>query len=1846
MAEVISFDDLVESPGARAGVLSFDDLTDDVLPGRGTGGEGEGEWEYLSTDAPPALEESIIRTMRARSGRQDAGGPRVVSFEDLEESGAPRSEMSLSDAGAEAHWIERMPAEALGWLREKLTPLIGESEREKARARGQLGLLLDASEEQVIEAAPSRRFAERGLLRGILNAEPIGGGLPKVTADDLVSGPAGAVGPAKIIAGGLRAAANLGDFFLTPLGAATLGTGGLPVAAQRAIAGLFWGDMARHAPEQYAALKDAVKRDDLQGVTEHGLGALATLVFTSALAKHAVLGPKPVEGAGVKAGEELNATDATDAKVGGEGSLTTEAQRHGEEGKGFKPEELPPKKETKGEDVVSEEMARALDEADKVVSFDDLVEEAAPARERLPGEDWDAAPGKEELKGSKAEFERGEDVVDWLMDRRIKIKPEVAGDLVELSELARKSEKGVFDLEGTPLDTVVEGYRRETKKEVTPEEFLEMIEGVKGSREREQERFTQEIGARAQDANWQLMAVEGQRKKAGKVEVVGAEELGAGDEFTVDGEPVVVQRVKTRAGDETMVENVTVKDGPKMGVQVVGGEQALRIDAGSLRREGGGGPGAVEAWADRVIEDARGRVSSGLDPELLAAYAVKGAFVLGRGVRDAGEWAAEMVRQYGEGIREHLPAIRKRAEEILATGLQGPDKPAELPAGVGERQFPKQVDISADVSNDVKLRQGPRLYERRGNVTDAELANQIIQGQGLEPAGRMFLDEAVEMPASVRTALGLELVKRWGMEEQMAALTKDKAREEAALQAQVDLVQAVTERSTETAQGLQAMGMWGRLTPEGQLLNAQRVIDGARVKKLGALRPGLENMRRTVEEVNQQTAGEVAVDETVTRAGTDAIAGTPIVKATTAAEITRQVARDLTKGSTLAGLAKEKGEAIQEVAAGHFRGEDPARPLWRKLWDKFKMPTEEAKRLADRLQKEFGKAVEKEMARAAKQAKKEAERALERERALRQGDDGLWAQYKQAAAEKLAAAVRGLSPGKPKGALQEFAGRLTSQLRAELVRRLPKRAKAVAALSEEQVLREAALNAEKYQEAWRSAQKMMQEEFKNEPKILEQLDQAMGLVSPNLFSSRAVDVLLRRQMEAQGVVLRNLVKEHYTKTETTRRSLADKIVERVGIDGEKARALSRMIEGKFNERATGAKRAALKRLSVPGRIGRGMAKGLHEKLIEWSNLGAMDTPGFERVIGEKLKLPTFTPEMAREVKRRAMEIQNAKEGFQRQRKVIELMNYLARQKGISASEMGWAFWFANALSGPATHAVNAGANAGNMAGNFAFTLARQKGRGLPGLVAATARGFGKGAREAGEILKTGVVSGTRLQKPEALRALELADFRGAAAPLKLWRYVGRAMGAADMVFYKGAEEMRSHTLAREIGRREGLTGEKLQKRVEEVMGDGEGRLEAAKAQADAEGLTGSDWRRRVDELLEMERPAELRENARDFGLRATFNQKPYGVLGKIAQALNQLKGEYPAVNVVAPFTNIVSNVLNESLNYFPVTGGYRAYRGWKSGELEGRPRREGELFDQTAKAVTGTALLTSVALMASENLDDPDPDFMVTGSGPRSKEQRDQLRETGWIPYSVKVGDKYYAYQNTPMGFGLAVLGNYLDAVRYKGLDKTDALNRAAYAMRMGGKVFMEQSFLSGMADMVTTLERDSTKTSGEQAGRGLFRTASTFVVPNALKWVDQVFDPTVYDARSVEGQLAASVPFVRRLNSPALNALGQPVRKFAGDRFVSGERGDPVWDLLSRKQAWVSVPDREVIIGDKSRGPDNYRRLNDGEFYLYVRESGRGIRERLLDRMDAIRDAEPDKARAMVEKIVVEERAKARRGF
>jgi hypothetical protein len=375
------------------------------------------------------------------------------------------------------------------------------------------------------------------------------------------------------------------------------------------------------------------------------------------------------------------------------------------------------------------------------------------------------------------------------------------------------------------------------------------------------------------------------------------------------------------------------------------------------------------------------------------------------------------------------------------------------------------------------------------------------------------------------------------------------------------------------------------------------------------------------------------------------------------------------------------------------------------------------------------------------------------------------------------------------------------------------------------------------------------------------------------------------------------------------------------------------------------------------------------------------------------------------------------------------------------------------------------------------------------------------------------------------------------------------------------------------------------------------------------------------------------QDSADYGRFATYNQDPQGVLGVISSGIAGISKRFAPLRLVVPFTRVVANVTNNALNFTP--WGYR--RLFASGFMDEnwmKPDAAPHEYQlQAARATLGTLGLAALYALAVQYRDDEDPEFMLTANGPQSPDQRKQLRETGWEPYTVKVGDRYWSYRETPLHLVMATLGSLLDAGRYKKLDEVDALTRYAYAARQIGTAPLNQSFLRSLSEFFEGLSDDRVPRSGAKFG-GLSRTASSLVIPNLVKQVDRLFDPTFYDAGTVQGALVRDIPVARSGLAPALNILGEPITADQNP-FYSIARPNPLWNLIGRRQLWIPVPSRTTMVGDRPITPEEYRDL--------IASSGPAIRRRLEILTPYLEAVPADLAQERIETVAREERHRAK---
>lgn len=164
---------------------------------------------------------------------------------------------------------------------------------------------------------------------------------------------------------------------------------------------------------------------------------------------------------------------------------------------------------------------------------------------------------------------------------------------------------------------------------------------------------------------------------------------------------------------------------------------------------------------------------------------------------------------------------------------------------------------------------------------------------------------------------------------------------------------------------------------------------------------------------------------------------------------------------------------------------------------------------------------------------------------------------------------------------------------------------------------------------------------------------------------------------------------------------------------------------------------------------------------------------------------------------------------------------------------------------------------------------------------------------------------------------------------------------------------------------------------------------------------------------------------------------------------------------------------------------------------------------------------------------------LITGSGPADPAHRKLLRENGWQPYSIKIGDTYVKYAVDPAWTIMGIYADMVDAGRYAPEADQDDIERAGLALWTTlAHNLQSKSYLQGLmqaSGLLTDADRTAPKVAGKLLG--------AFTVPSLVASLRHLTDDNLLEARTVLDQVINRVPFLStKLLDPQRNILGEPV--------------------------------------------------------------------------------------------------------
>lgn len=1017
----------------------------------------------------------------------------------------------------------------------------------------------------------------------------------------------------------------------------------------------------------------------------------------------------------------------------------------------------------------------------------------------------------------------------------------------------------------------------------------------------------------------------------------------------------------------------------------------------------------------------------------------------------------------------------------------------------------------------------------------------------------------------------------------------------------VELVENIAELATDYGQAIQALSLFARLTPEGAVLAVTRQIKKSREKTLKKYKSDVKSIKNELNSINKNAANEVAkiVEKEVEK--TTATVKMPKRPASYGAKnkiVTKEryeKARQSLKGKMFSTVAPPP--ELVEVAMFHIEAGA------RNFADFAKRMVEDfGDKVSDYLQPSYDAAIDQLNADVKqKQIDKDVKKfgTMMSEQLPRQVD-------RRSKIEKL----------------KELADAIDSQTGNNAFNQLLDDYKAI--LAQEQLDKDAV-------------------------KAQKKLDR--------LVAYMATEAGIKKGLKEMNVKISDLIKKHYSELNATREDLVDKFVNEAGLTGTEADALAQKVQTEFDRIVKQRKESAIKRY-MPRQGDPKKKKEAFEKLIEASNLGAVDEAMVNEALAESLGIDGLSAEDAKNIQDLANKVQEAKTEREELRAIQDLLTYQENLNGFSWFDATQAVWMASILSGWKTQTINAIANLYNTGALFVnASLQRNSSRRLlaKGLAVGWKRGFFEGL----DTLKTGY-SPLR-DKSETPTILERVTFKGGKFnPINYAKYVRRIMTAVDVVAFEGLRQMRSFQMAYKeaAAKNEGMSRKELrdetlkilnrndetknkvinqakeerQKTEQELqnkLASGEITKEEFKKQMD---FARTDERFRIHELLEEGRPEEIMQEAKDFAARGTFNHQPNGLLGMLSTYMNSASREAPAIKFIIPFVNVISNVANETLNYTPI-GFARGVR--EGGSISGlKPQRdwnEQKRTDLMIKATMGTALMATAYLLTKLNDDDDEPILEVTTNGFGDYKKNKELAETGWQQYSFRIKNpvtgeysSWISYKTSPFMVGLSFIGGLGDAERYKGEDiSADGYAKMGVAATGLMRSFLDQTFLSSGEEFLSSIFDERDENLVDNLADSFKKTATAIALPNfytqtAQKIADIMDIPQKEIRETYLGRLLRDIPVARDQYKNMINAFGDEI-DYDTDLLMSGSKGKPedkLWNLVISKKQTVGTSTAPETYVDKN---GNEVQVTDDQAYQFAKVRGSYIKKSLEKNYDKL---------------------------
>jgi hypothetical protein len=367
-------------------------------------------------------------------------------------------------------------------------------------------------------------------------------------------------------------------------------------------------------------------------------------------------------------------------------------------------------------------------------------------------------------------------------------------------------------------------------------------------------------------------------------------------------------------------------------------------------------------------------------------------------------------------------------------------------------------------------------------------------------------------------------------------------------------------------------------------------------------------------------------------------------------------------------------------------------------------------------------------------------------------------------------------------------------------------------------------------------------------------------------------------------------------------------------------------------------------------------------------------------------------------------------------------------------------------------------------------------------------------------------------------------------------------------------------------------------------------------EASKEGLNPftREFRERVVEIVQ--NPTEEMQAAiTEAGKRFTFNTE----LGPAGQAVQTLVRR-THTEFLMPFIRTPANIAKELVRMTPFAP---AIGEWRAAIAKGGA----EGHKAIAELMVGSAISGVVVSFAM--------DGKVSGQGDADANKRRVQLASGWQPYSIKVGDKWYSYQRLqPVGtlMGLAAdMASVWDRMTEEESDKIPKMLSVAFA-----NAITNQTFLQGITNVVKAMEEP------DRFGPKFVHGLAGSIVPAVSNFAAQIKDPVAREVNSSLDAVRARIPGLREELLPKRDVFGEPIQvrdKVGGIMpiTVSPISDDPVRKEAARLNIGVGPEPKKIHVG-RGTGKIGDVKLTPEQRDVFETVSGKIVHEQLTTLMES----------------------------